>query len=91
MNGGASAQLFWAILLYIETMAYCQDKGMPLKAARGERKLGANGCWERLWSKERLVASLTATPRSGVRSGGERVPVFWAPSSPFFTDYSMVC
>ena len=24
----------------------CQDKGMPSRAARGDRKLGANGCGE---------------------------------------------
>ena len=53
----------------------CQDKAMPLKAARGDRKLRANGCWETLWSEERSVASLTATPRSGVRSGAVRTPV----------------
>ena len=57
----------------------CRDKGMPSKAARGDRKLGANGCWEMLWSEERLVASLTATPRSGVRSGVVRIPVFLGP------------
>ena len=37
----------------------CQDNGMPSKATRGDRKLGANGCREASWSEE-----LTATPRS---------------------------
>ena len=23
----------------------CQDKGMPSRATRGDRKLGADGCW----------------------------------------------
>ena len=52
----------------------CQDKGMPSRAAQGYRKSGANDCWETRWSEERLVVSLTATPRSGVRSGAERTP-----------------
>ena len=54
---------------------------MPSKAAQGDRKLGATGCWGTLWSEERLVASLKATPRSGVGSGAKRIPVFWAWSS----------
>ena len=62
----------------------------PLMAARGDRISGVNGCWGTPWSEERLVASLTATPRSGVRSGAERTPVFWAPSAPF-TNYSVIC
>ena len=53
----------------------CQDKAMTLKAARRDRKLRANDCWGTLRSEERLVASLTATPRSGVRSGAVRTPV----------------
>ena len=48
----------------------------PLMAARVYRMSGSTGCWGTLWSKERLVASLTATPRSGVRFGAERIPVF---------------
>ena len=32
----------------------------------GSRMSGAIGCWRMLWSEERLVASLVATPRSGV-------------------------
>ena len=67
-----------------------QTEATPLMAARGDKMSGANGCWGTLWSEERLVASLTATPRSGVRSGAEGIPVFWAPSSSF-TDYSVVC
>ena len=51
---------------------------------------GAIGCWGTLSSEERLVASLAVTLWSGVRSGAERIPVFWAGSSPF-TDYSVVC
>ena len=69
------------------TRTYCgrppslcsQAEGMPSRAARGDRKLGASGCWGTPWSEERLVASLTAAPRSGVRSGAKRVPVFWTP------------
>ena len=30
----------------------CQDKGMPSRAARGDRKLGADGCRGTSWSKE---------------------------------------
>ena len=30
----------------------CQDKGMPLRAARGERKLGVDGCRGTSWRKE---------------------------------------
>ena len=63
---------------------------MPSMTSRGDRKLGANGCWGTLCSEKRLVASLTATSRSGVRSGAKRIPVFWTPSSPF-TNYSVVC
>ena len=37
----------------------CQDKGVSSKATRGDRMLGANGCWGGSWSEE-----LTATPRS---------------------------
>ena len=59
----------------------CQDKGMPSRVARGDRKLGANGCWGTTWREERLVASLTATPRSAVRSEAERIPVFWTSST----------
>ena len=55
-----------------------QTEVMPSKAARGDWKLGANCCWGTLRSEERLVASLTATPWSGVRSGAERIPVFWS-------------
>ena len=58
-------------------------------AARDYRMSGAIGCWGTLWSEERLVASLTETPRSGVRSGTERIPFFWTPSwpaHPFFTE-----
>ena len=44
-------------------------------AARGDWKLGVNGCRVTLWSEKRLVASSTATPQSGVRSGAERIPV----------------
>ena len=58
----------------------CHDKGMLSRATRGDLKLGANGCWGTRWSEERLVASLTATPKSSVRSGAERIPVFWTPS-----------
>ena len=36
---------------------------------------GLNGGWGTLWSEERLVAGLTATPRSGVRPGAEKIPV----------------
>ena len=53
----------------------CQDKGMSSRAARGDRKSGVNSCWEKPWSEECLVANLTAPPRSGVRSGAERIPV----------------
>ena len=44
---------------------------MPSMAARGYWKLGANGCRGASWSEE-----LTATQRSGVRSGAVRIPVF---------------
>ena len=47
----------------------------PSMAARGNRMSGANDCWGTLRSEERFVASLTATPRSGVRSGADRIPV----------------
>ena len=47
----------------------------PSMAARGDRKLGASGCRGTLWSEECLVASLTATPWSGVRSGAERIAI----------------
>ena len=39
----------------------------------GSRMSGAIG-WM-LWSEERLVATLTTTPRSGVRTGAGRIPV----------------
>ena len=39
----------------------------------GARMSGAIDCWGMLWSEERLMASLTATPRSGVRSGAGTV------------------
>ena len=52
--------------------------------------LGANGCWEILWSEEYLVASLTATPRSSVRSGAKRIPVLWAPSTLHRLQYGML-
>ena len=42
-------------------------------AARGDGKLRAFGCWRMLWIEECLVASLTATPRSGVQSGAGTV------------------
>ena len=48
----------------------------PSMAARGDRILRANGCWGTLWSEERLVASLTATPRSRVQSGAMKIPVY---------------
>ena len=41
---------------------------------------GAIDCWRMLWSEERLMASLTATPWSGVRS--KAGTVFMA-STPF--------
>ena len=44
------------------------------------RVSGAIDCWGILWSEERLMASLTATLRSGVRSGAGTV--FMA-STPF--------
>ena len=47
---------------------------------KGVRMSGAIDCWGMLWSEERLMASLTATPRSGVRSGAGTV--FMA-STPF--------
>ena len=34
----------------------------------GARMSGAIDCWGMLWSEERFMASLTETPRSGVRS-----------------------
>ena len=45
----------------------------------GARMSGAIDCWGLLWSEERLMASLTAAPRSGVRSGAgtifmDRIP-----------------
>ena len=46
----------------------------------GARMSGAIDCWGMLWSEERLMASLTATPRRGVRSGAG--PVSMA-STPF--------
>ena len=64
----------------------CQDKGMPSRAARGDQKLDANGCWGKPWSEERLVASLTANPRNGE---DPRVLDTIHPSS--FTDYSVMC
>ena len=71
---------------------------MPSRVARGDRKLAANGCWRTLWSEERLVANLTATPRSGVRSGAERIPVFWTPSAHpsssatmWYADFKRLC
>ena len=51
-------------------------------AARGYRISRAIGCWGALRSEERLVASLTATPQSGVRSGAERILLFWTSSWP---------
>ena len=45
----------------------CQGKGMPSRAAEGDRKSGANGLCGTLCSKERLIGSLKATPRSGVQ------------------------
>ena len=57
-----------------------QAKGVPSRAAQGDRKSGANGCWGTPWSDVRLVASLTATSRSGVRLGAERKFVFWTSS-----------
>ena len=44
----------------------CQDKGMPLRAARGYRKLGAIGCRGASWSKE-----------LDGKDSAERIPVFW--------------
>ena len=29
----------------------CQNKGMPSRGARGDRKLEANGCWGESWSE----------------------------------------
>ena len=46
----------------------------------GARMSGAIDCWGMLWSEERLMASLTATPRSGVRSGAGTV---FTASTPF--------
>ena len=46
----------------------------------GPRMSGAIDCWGMLWSEECLMASLTATPRSGVPSGAGTV--FMA-STPF--------
>ena len=56
-------------------------KDTPSRAARGDRKSRANSGWGTPWSEECLVASLTATPRSGVRPGAERIPVFWTSST----------
>ena len=47
----------------------------PSMAVRGYRMSVATGCWRTLWGEERLVAILTATPRSAVRSGAERIPI----------------
>ena len=67
----------------------CQDKGMPSRAARGYRKLGADGCRRKSWSKELDGEELRGT------LGGERVrrllnTVDMASPS-FFIQYSVVC
>ena len=73
----------------------CRENVLPSRVARGyisrrngghvvdegARMSGAIDCWGMLWSEELLMARLTATPRSGVRSGAGTV--FMA-STPFF-------
>ena len=46
----------------------------------GARISGAIDCWGMPWSEERLMASLTATPRRDVRSGAGTV---FIASTPF--------
>ena len=69
----------------------CQDKGMPSRAARGYRKLGAIGCRGASWSEQLDSKELREALGSAI--GAERIPVFWAlstwPAHPSY--YSVVC
>ena len=57
----------------------CQDKCMSSRAARGDRKLGANGCRGASWSEQLDGKELRGA--LGIVIGTERVPVFWTPSA----------
>ena len=57
----------------------CQDKGMPMMAARGYWKLGAIGCRGVSWSEQLDDEELRGALGSTI--GAERVPVFWTSSA----------
>ena len=65
----------------------CQDEGMPSRAARGDRKLGANGCRGASWSEQLEDKELRGA------FGNEREdPRFLGTVCPsFFIYYSVVC
>ena len=71
----------------------CQDKGIPSRAARGDRKLGANGYRGASWSEQLDGKELRGALGSAIRN--REVPRFFytvymtGPS--FFICYSMVC
>ena len=52
---------------------------MPLKAARGDRKLEANGCRGASWSEQLDGKELRGALGSAI--GTKRTPVFWTSSA----------
>ena len=71
----------------------CQDKGMRSRAARGDRKLGANGCRGASWSEQLDGKELRGALGSAIRNREDPrfVDTVYTVCSSFFTSYSMVC
>ena len=69
-----------------------QDKGLPSRAARGDRKLGANGCRGSAWSEQLDGRELRRALWNAIRNGEDPrfLDTVYTASLSFFFYYSMV-